>query len=49
MIHTNDFTLRMIGGRPHMLAPPWLDPSQTWRPLGNPRLKMIAALQQRLA
>jgi hypothetical protein len=49
MIHTNDFTLRMIGGRPHMLAPPWLDPSQTWRPLGNPRVKMITALKRRIA
>jgi hypothetical protein len=49
MIHTNDFTLRMIGGSPHILAPPWLDPSQTWRPLTNPRLGMITALRRRIA
>jgi hypothetical protein len=49
MIHINDFTLRMIGGMPHILAPPWLDPSQTWRPLGNPRLAMITALRRSIA
>jgi hypothetical protein len=49
MIHTNDFTLRMIGGAPHILAPPWLDPSQIWRPLANPRLGMITALRRHIA
>ena len=45
MIHRNEYTLRMIDGRPHILAPPWVDPDQIWRPLGNKRLGMIAALR----
>jgi len=45
MIHQNEFTLRMFDGRPHVLAPPWIDPDQIWKPLGNKRLGMLAALR----
>jgi len=45
MIHKNDFTLRMIDGRPHILAPPWIDPDQQWRPLGRQRTRILTTLR----
>jgi hypothetical protein len=41
MIHASGYRLRMIGGRPWVLAPPGLDPGQTWRPLRNHRLEAL--------
>jgi len=38
MLHASEFTMTMIDGRPHLLAPPWLDPSGEWKLLGRPRL-----------
>jgi hypothetical protein len=38
MLHASEFQMRMITGRPHLLAPPWLDPAQNWQLLGRPRL-----------
>lgn len=38
MLHASDFSMRMIDGRPHLLAPPWLDPAREWRLVGRPRL-----------
>src|SRR5690606_6617743 len=40
MRHAGDFTMKMIHGRPRLLAPPWLDPEQLWRPLGRTRATM---------
>lgn len=37
MIHKSPFTIEMHNGKPFMLAPRWLDPNQTWKPLGHPR------------
>ena len=37
MLHATEFTMRMINGKPHLLAPPWLDPDQLVRPLGQTR------------
>jgi hypothetical protein len=37
MIHKSPFTIKMLGGRPHILAPRWLDPRQTWKPMGHAR------------
>lgn len=48
MFHRNGYTLRMVGGRPYLLAPPWIDPTERWVRLGNKRLGMIAALADRL-
>jgi len=31
------FEIAMINGKPHLLAPPHVDPSQTWRPMGQNR------------
>ncbi len=39
-LHHSDYQMAMIGGRPHLLAPPWIDPSQTWVPLRRSRLLM---------
>jgi hypothetical protein len=44
MIHHSDHRLRIIAGRPHVLAPPGLDPSQTWRPLRSHRVRMLSVL-----
>lgn len=49
LIHTGSFALKMIGGRPHVLAPPWVDPAQKWRRLGGARTQMITALRKRRA
>jgi len=38
------FKFRMITGRPHQLAPPHLDPSQTWRLMGVSRTEKREAL-----
>jgi hypothetical protein len=38
MLHDSDFTMKMIDGRPRLLAPPWLDPSGEWRTVGRSRL-----------
>ncbi|MFP7761386.1 DUF222 domain-containing protein [Marisediminicola sp. LYQ85] len=42
MLHASEFTMAMIRGRPRLLAPPWLDPDQIWRPLGRQRTKLVA-------
>ena len=39
MLHSSPFAMKMIDGRPRLLAPPWLDPSREWRPLGKSRLQ----------
>jgi len=31
------FEIAMINGKPHLQAPPHVDPSQTWRPMGHNR------------
>lgn len=46
-LHHSSHRIRMINGRPHQLAPPELDPSQTWRPLGKSRALVTRALQLR--
>jgi len=45
MIHKNDFALKMLAGRPHILAPPWIDPDQKWRPLGRQRTRILTTLR----
>lgn len=37
MLHDSAFTMKMIDGRPRLLAPPWVDPDQEWRPLARGR------------
>jgi hypothetical protein len=37
MLHQSDFTMKMVEGRPMLLAPPWLDPEQNWKLLGRQR------------
>jgi hypothetical protein len=37
MIHKSPFKIQMHNGRPHILAPRWLDPRQTWKPMGRAR------------
>jgi hypothetical protein len=37
MIHASPFTIKMHNGKPWILAPRWLNPKQTWKPLGHPR------------
>jgi hypothetical protein len=49
LIHQNAYKLRMVHGRPHMLAPPWVDPQQKWRPLASPRSSTLTALRRRSA
>jgi len=40
LLHSSAFTMKMIRGRPHLLAPPWLDPEQKWKLLGRTRATM---------
>ena len=44
MLHSSPFTMKMINGRPRLLAPPWIDPDQVWRPLGRSRLRLTRDL-----
>lgn len=39
LIHHSDWQLRMVGGIPHVLAPPEVDPSQTWKRVGRSRVQ----------
>lgn len=43
MLHASEFQLKMIDGRPHLLAPTWLDPAQEWQLLGRPRIAWATA------
>ena len=36
-IETSGWKLRMVNGAPQVKAPPWLDPTRTWRPGGQHR------------
>ena len=47
LVHKASFVLNMIGGRPHILAPPWVDPEQKWRRLGGARTAMMTTLAER--
>ncbi|MCU1584366.1 MAG: hypothetical protein JWM49_922 [Microbacteriaceae bacterium] len=42
MLHASEFIMRMINGKPHLLTPPWLDPDQLLRPLGQTRALLTA-------
>jgi hypothetical protein len=37
MIHKSPFRIEMRNGKPHILAPRWIDPTQSWTPMGTPR------------
>jgi hypothetical protein len=36
----SEWQLRMVNGKPHVLAPLAIDPSQTWRPVGKSRIAL---------
>jgi hypothetical protein len=42
MLHSSEFTMQMVDGVPRLLAPPWLDPDQLWRPLTKRRVGAAA-------
>jgi hypothetical protein len=42
MLHRSAFTMKMVDGRPRLLAPSWIDPDQRWRTLGKARVTMRA-------
>ncbi|CAN5174609.1 HNH endonuclease signature motif containing protein [soil metagenome] len=37
MLHASEFFMKMIDGKPRLLAPAWLDPGQSWQPVGRTR------------
>ena len=39
-LHASGFTLKMVNGKPWLLAPQWLDPVQKWKPVGCTRATM---------
>ena len=47
MIHKSPFTIKMHNGLPHILAPRWLDPRQTWKPMGRARHRSPGATRIR--
>ena len=40
LIHNTEWRIGMINGIPHVLAPPEIDPSQTWKRVGRPRVRL---------
>jgi hypothetical protein len=46
MLHDSAFTLKMIRGKPHLLAPPWIDPDQRWIPIGRSRIARLNGLRK---
>jgi len=45
IVHTSGFILRMINGKPFLLAPFEVDPTQTWQPLGINRATLAADIE----
>ena len=45
LVHHSGFTLRMIDGKPFLLAPFEVDPTQTWQPLGINRATLAADIE----
>ncbi len=41
-LHASMFTMKMVEGRPRLLAPPWLDADQVWKLVGRCRAMMAA-------
>lgn len=41
LLHEGEFQISMRDSRPHLLAPPRLDPTQTWHPMGTHRTGAI--------
>ena len=48
MLHQSAFTVRMVDGRPALIAPPWLDPHQELQPLGKSRIQLTTSVRTRL-
>jgi hypothetical protein len=46
MLHDSAFSLKMIRGKPHLLAPPWIDPDQRWIPIGKSRIARLNGLHK---
>jgi hypothetical protein len=46
MLHHTAYTMRIIRGTPHLLAPPWIDPAQRWIPLGKSRIARLNGLRK---
>jgi hypothetical protein len=42
LIHHSDWRIRMVAGIPHLLAPPEIDPTQTWKRLGKQRVELVS-------
>jgi hypothetical protein len=40
LIHHTEWRITMIGGIPHLLAPPEIDPQQKWKRLGRPKVQL---------
>jgi hypothetical protein len=40
LIHHTKWQVGMINGTPHVLAPPEIDPGQTWKRVGRPRVEL---------
>ena len=49
MLHNSPFTMKIINGIPHLLAPPWLDPTREWKRVGRARLRRRRAVPGRVA
>jgi hypothetical protein len=49
LIHQGHYRLRIVEGLPQLLAPPWIDPNQTWTPIGRPRWKTSRVTRPRAA
>ncbi|MEP6479745.1 MAG: DUF222 domain-containing protein [Rhodoglobus sp.] len=45
-LHNSGYQMRMVDGRPQLLAPVLIDPDQRWRPVGRSRVTMGRALQR---
>ena len=42
LLHSGEFTMRTVNGRPEMLAPPWLGVRQAWKTVGKARVGLRA-------
>ncbi|PJJ73096.1 uncharacterized protein DUF222 [Diaminobutyricimonas aerilata] len=47
MLHNSGYRMKAIRGKPHLLAPPHIDPHRQWRPLGRQRATRTPATAAR--
>jgi hypothetical protein len=49
LVHQAGYKIRLVNSKPYLLAPPHLDPTQTWKPMNRSRHMKLLELRRKLA